>query len=112
MQSDHLTKGLLLLIAGLLSANLIRSLVNAPPVRAQPPAEYNVYIEPGVRMLRAPDGSRQVLGKVFIDLANGNVWGYPTTVDQPYPVDVMNSKPPTSKPFLLGRFDLTGMNAH
>lgn len=111
MQSDHLTKGLLVLIAGLLSANLIRSFINAPPVRAQPAgANDNVYIEPGVRMLRAPDGSRQVLGKVFVDLTNGNVWGYPTTVDQPYPVDVMNSNPPTSKPFLLGRFDLSGMN--
>lgn len=75
-------------------------------------ADYNVYIEPGVRMLRTPDGSRQVLGKVFADLTNGNVWGYPTTVEQPYPVDVMNSAPPTSKPFLLGRFDLSAMNAH
>ncbi len=113
MKSDHLTKGLLILLLGLLAANLFRSLASPPSAHAQPlPAEYDVYIEPGVRMLRAPDGSRQVLGKVFVDLTNGNVWGYPTTVDQPYPVDVMNSNPPTSKPFLLGKFDLSRMNAH
>jgi hypothetical protein len=52
-------------------------------------------------MLRAPDGSRQVLGKVMIDLSTGKVWGFPTTVEQPYPVDVMKSQPPTSTPFLL-----------
>jgi hypothetical protein len=45
----------------------------------------SLYIEPGVTMLRAPDGSRQVLGKVMIDLSTGNVWGLPTTVEQPYP---------------------------
>jgi hypothetical protein len=57
-------------------------------------------------MLRAPDGSRQVLGKVIIDLGTGNVWGLPT-VEQPYPVDVMKSQPPTSAPFLLGKFDFS-----
>jgi hypothetical protein len=77
---------------------------------AQSGSDNSVYIEPGVRMLRAPDGSRQVLGKVVVDLRNGNVWGFPTTADQPYPVDVTSQQPPTSKPFLLGKFDLGAMH--
>jgi hypothetical protein len=50
------------------------------------------------------------LGKVVVDLRNGNVWGFPTTADQPYPVDVTSQQPPTSKPFLLGKFDLGAMH--
>jgi hypothetical protein len=112
MQSDKLTRFLLISLIALLGANLFRSFVYPPPAHAQPAvAGYGVYIEPGVRMLRAPDGSKQLLGKVFIDLNNGNVWGYPTFTEQPYPVDVMATTPPTSRPFLLGRFDLSAMTA-
>lgn len=102
-----------ILLAGAVMALLFDGsaarLFRATPAFAQGGSDDSVYIEPGVRMLRAPDGSRQVLGKVVIDLRNGNVWGFPTTVDQPYPVDVTSQQPPTSKPFLLGKFDLTGM---
>ena len=53
----------------------------------------------------APDGSRQVYGKVVVDLRNGKIWGFPTlTADSPYPVDQVNSAPPTSHPFLLGKY--------
>ncbi len=58
-------------------------------------------------MSRAPDGSRQVLGKVVIDLRNGNIWGFPTTVQQPLPVNITKSQPPISTPFRLGRFALS-----
>lgn len=110
MQADKLTKALLILLTALVAADVGRSVLNPPTAHAQAQVSgYAVYVEPGVRMLRAPDGSRQVLGKVFIDLNNGNVWGFPTTVDQPYPVDVMSSTPPTSQPFLLGRFNLSRM---
>ena len=112
MQSDNLTRALLIVAVVLLGANLVRSFVYPPSAHAQPAvAGYAVYVEPGVRMLRAPDGSKQLLGKVFIDLNNGNVWGYPTFTEQPYPVDVMATKPPTSRPFLLGKFDLSAMTA-
>jgi hypothetical protein len=95
-------------LLGLLLAAAPR-LFQPAPAFAQGSSDDSVYIEPGVRMLRAPDGSRQVLGKVVIDLHNGNVWGFPTTVDQPYPVDITSQQPPTSKPFMLGKFDFSGM---
>ncbi len=111
MKSTRLMNLLLTLIALLLGALLVRSFVTSPPIYAQSQGgAYPVYVEPGVKMLRAPDGSRQVLGKVIVDLRNGNVWGFPTTTDQPYPVDVMKQNPPTSRPFQLGRFDFSGMD--
>ncbi len=111
MRPTHLMNLLLAVIAFLLSAILVRSLIESPPIYAQSQSGvYPVYVEPGVKMLRAPDGSRQVLGKVVVDLRNGNVWGFPTTTDQPYPVDLMKQNPPTSRPFQLGRFDFSGMD--
>ena len=79
----------------------------APPViEAQSGDASSIYIEPGTSMLRAPDGSRQVLGKVMIDLRTGNVWGFPTLSPDPYPSAATGSTPPTSHPFLLGKFAL------
>lgn len=101
-------KAAIALIITLLALIAARPLLYPEISHAQAPAwSTALYIEPGVTMLRAPDGSRQVLGKVMIDLSTGNVWGLPTTVQQPYPVDATKSKPPTSTPFLLGRFDFS-----
>ena len=62
-------------------------------------------------MLRAPDNGRQVLGKVVVDLQNGNIWGFPTLTQEPYPIDATgNTKAPTSHPFLLGKFDFAATN--
>lgn len=97
-------------LLGLLLAGAMGRLFQTTPAFAQSNSDDAVFVEPGVRMLRAPDGSRQVLGKVVVDLRNGNVWGFPTTVDQPYPVDITSQQPPTSKPFLLGKFDLGAMH--
>lgn len=108
MKLDSAFKVLLISLAVLVTADLLQSLRTAPRVYAQSLSSGStVYIEPGTTMLRAPDGSRQVLGKVLIDLSSGNVWGLPTTVEQPYPVDMTATVPPTSKPFLLGKFDLS-----
>jgi hypothetical protein len=108
------SKAVRILLFGALAALLIDGsasrLFRGTPAFAQSSSEDPIYIEPGVRMLRAPDGSRQVLGKVVVDLRTGNVWGFPTTTDQPYPVDVTSQQPPTSKPFLLGKFDFSGMH--
>jgi hypothetical protein len=106
--SDAMFRRLLILTPLLLFADLAKGLLSpvAQTVQAQsssPP----IYVEPGVTMLRAPDGSRQVLGKVVIDLRNGNIWGFPTTVQQPFPIDITKRQPPTSTPFRLGRFDLS-----
>ncbi len=86
MKMDWLVKTLLGVIAVLLGVNALRPLVSPPAVRAQGGEAYSFYIEPGVTMLRAPDGSRQVYGKVVVDLRNGKVWGFPTTAqDVPVP---------------------------
>lgn len=83
----------------------------APPaVQAQSDDAHAVYIEPGTNILRAPDGSRQVLGKVVIDLRNGNVWGFPTLTQDPYPSTGTQTTPQTSHPFRLGKFALSDMD--
>jgi hypothetical protein len=81
------------------------------PTKVKAEAETrDLYIEPGVVMLRAPDGNRQVLGKVVVDLRTGNVWGYPTLSADPYPSSGTNTTPQTSHPFLLGKFALEDMD--
>ena len=84
MKMDWLVKTLLMVIAVLLGVNAFGQWCRPPAVRAQGGEAYPFYIEPGVTMLRAPDGSRQVYGKVVVDLRNGKVWGFPTTA-QEYP---------------------------
>jgi len=104
MKIDWLVKFLLLLIAVSLGAIALRPYVAPATVLAQSGEPHPFYIEPGTAMLRAPDGSRQVLGKVVVDLRNGNIWGFPTLTQDPYPSAGTNTVPPTSRPFLLGRF--------
>jgi hypothetical protein len=114
MKLDYLSKAVLTAIVALL-ATYVFHLFSAPrAVYAQGSGSENrFYIEPGVTMLRAPDGSRQVLGKVVVDLSNGNVWGFPTNTEKPYPVDTRyvtstsNVEPPVSTPIFLGKFDIS-----
>jgi len=104
MKQDKLTDILLFIIAFGLVAIAVRSTVNPRPVSAQSNSEHRLFLEPGVQLLRAPDGSRHVYGRVVIDLQTGNVWGFPTPTGDPYPSNPTNSKPETSHPFPLGRF--------
>jgi hypothetical protein len=104
MKSEALTKLMLALIAMFLGIIAFRPVLTPAPVQAQSTV-YPFYIEPGYQMLRAPDGSRQVWGRVVIDLRNGKVWGFPTTVEGVYPVNGVANKAPTSHPFVLGKFD-------
>jgi hypothetical protein len=104
MKIDWFVKILLLMIAVSLAAIALRSYLAPPSVQAQAAEPYPFYVEPGTAMLRAPDGSKQVFGKVVIDLRNGKVWGFPTFTQDPYPVNAASSTPPTTHPFLLGKF--------
>jgi hypothetical protein len=104
MKKDALTNVLLLLIAIALIAIAIRPYVAPTPAEAQSTSAHSFYIEPGVQMLRAPDGSGQVYGKVVVDLRTGKIWGFPTGTTDPYPSNPMDNKPTTSHPFALGRF--------
>ena len=110
MKTDRLVKYLLLVIALSVGAIAVRPYVAPPIVQAQSGEGLPFYVEPGVSMLRAPDGSRQVLGKVVVDLRNGNIWGFPTLTQDPYPSAGADTNAPTSHPFLLGKFALSDMN--
>ena len=105
MKLDRTVKTLLGLIALFLGTIAFRPLVSPTPVIAQAP-ERNFYVEPGTTMLRKPDGTAQVYGKVFIDMRTGDVWGFPTTTTDPYPSNPASSTPPKSYPMYLGQFML------
>jgi hypothetical protein len=51
-------------------------------VSAQSGQPYPFYIEPGIVMLRAPDGSKQVYGRMVVDLGNGKISGFPTLTQE------------------------------
>jgi hypothetical protein len=99
------------LIALFLGTIVLRQFLAPTVAKAQSADVYLLNIEPGTRMLRAPDNGRQVLGKVVVDLHNGNIWGFPTLTQEPYPIDATgNTKAPTSHAFLLGKFDFAATN--
>jgi len=106
MKTDAFVKAMLALIAGFLAVIAFRPWLMPPAVQAQSRDSYPLYFEPGTSMLRATDGSRQVVGKVAIDMRSGDVWGFPTVTQVPYPVDSTSTKPPTSHPIYLGKFAL------
>jgi hypothetical protein len=108
MKPDLYTKALLILIAVFLGILALRPLAAPPPAHAAAqPSVYPFYIEPGTTMVRSPDGRRQVLGKVMVDMTTGNVWGFPTLNAQPYPMDSTTTEPPVSSPIYLGRYDFS-----
>jgi hypothetical protein len=104
MKMDRFMKVMLVVIAILLAAVVFRPIVQPAPVRAQVEEGYPFYVEPGYTMIRKPDGTAQMYGKVVIDMRSGDIWGFPTLVQGPYPVD--NAKPtsPKSYPMYLGKF--------
>lgn len=104
MQLDRFTKLVLIAIAALLAILAVRPVLQPEPVRAQAGEGYPFYVEPGYTTLRKPDGSSQLLGKVFIDMRTGDIWGFPTLAQSPYPIDVTQPKPPKSSPMYLGKF--------
>jgi hypothetical protein len=104
MQKNTSTNFLLLIIAIALVAIAVRPYIAPRAVKAQSSPPYPFYFEPGTQMLRAPDGSKQVYGRVVVDMRNGNVWGFPTYTADTYPANPVDTKPQTSHPFVLGRF--------
>ncbi|HUI85440.1 MAG TPA: hypothetical protein VL240_14535 [Candidatus Binatia bacterium] len=104
MKLDRFTRAVLLIIAVLLGVLVFHPMLQPMPVWAQAQEGYPFYVEPGYTMLRKPDGSAQVYGKVVIDMRNGDIWGFPTLSASPYPVDTAQTKPPKSYPMYLGKF--------
>lgn len=78
--------------------------------QTQSPAA-QMYIEPGVHFIHAPDNSLNLLGKIVVDVNTGNIWGFPTYADSVYPVNTELGKvtPPISTPIFLGRYDFSAM---
>lgn len=109
MKPSPFIQAVLVAIAVFLGMIALRPLFTPAPVRAQAETQ-RFFVEPGVYMLRATDGSRQMMGKVVVDLSNGKIWGFPTWSDKPYPVDVSKTLPPTVLPFYLGKFDFSGVD--
>jgi hypothetical protein len=106
MRNPATTNILLLVIAMALIAIALKPLRQPPAAKAQsessPP--FPVYIEPGTQMIRSPDGSQNVYGRMVVDLQSGRVWGFPTLSGAPYPVDISSTKPPVSHAIFLGTF--------
>jgi hypothetical protein len=104
MKENYASRFLLLVIAISLTAIALRPYIAPQAAKAQSETPYPFFIEPGSQMLRAPDGSKQVLGRVVIDMRTGKVWGFPTYSPDTYPTNPTSSKPQVSHPFELGRF--------
>jgi hypothetical protein len=111
MKRPTTTNILLLVIAMALIAIALKPLRQPQSANAQAemPAPFPVYIEPGTQMIRSPDGSQNVYGKMVVDLTTGRVWGFPTLNSAPYPIDISSTKPPVSHAVLLGTFDFGDM---
>jgi len=101
---DRFVRVMLVVIAALLGLLALRPLAQPVPVRAQVEEGYPFFVEPGYTMLRKPDGTAQVYGKMVIDMRNGDIWGFPTLTQSPYPIDSAQTKPPRSSPMYLGKF--------
>ena len=106
MTSTRFTQSLLSIIAVALVALAVTPYLKPATVQAQTGNNDPFYFEPGVYMLRIPNGG-QVLGKVAVDLRTGNVWGFPTNASDPYPVSPIDSKAQVSHPVPLGKFALS-----
>jgi hypothetical protein len=109
MKPDHVVRTLLIIIAAFLGLIALRPLAEEK-TQADSAQGFHFYIEPGTTTLRAPDNSRQVMGKVVVDLRTGKVWGFPTLGSQPYPMDVTKAEPPVSRPIYLGQYDFAAAN--
>ena len=111
MKHPATTNVLLLVIAMALMAIALRPLRPLKSVKAQTEisAPFPVYIEPGTQMIRSPDGSQNVYGKMVVGLSTGRVWGFPTLNSSPYPVDISSPKPPMSHAIFLGTFAFQDM---
>ncbi len=109
MRQASTTNILLLVIAAALIVIAARPLRTPPAAQAQALEPYAVFIEPGTQMLRSPDGSQNVYGRMVVDLQSGKIWAFPTLNSAPYPVDIGSTKPPVSHPFLLGTFAFSDM---
>ena len=106
MRSNVYTQIVLTIIAVFLGVLAIRPAVHPVTVQAQSESSW-LYVEPQTTTIRKPDGTGQMPGRMVVNLRTGEIWGFPTLSDLPYPVNVGSTQPPVSEPMYLGKFDLT-----
>lgn len=110
MKSDCVSRVALLLAAGFLGVLVLRPYISPTAAQAQQvPDLYPLYIEPDVHSIRKPDGTGELLGKIVVDMRNGNIWGFPTGSRMPYPIK-LGSEAPVSHPIFLGKFDFAALD--
>jgi hypothetical protein len=73
MKLDWFVKLLLLLIVVLPGILVLGPYLQLAPVHAQSIDGRSFYVEPGYTMLRKPDGSGQMYGKMMIDMHTGDI---------------------------------------
>ena len=103
----YLQKILLTVIALALSVIAVHTWIDTPRVHADSGTGF--FVEPGTVSIPTADHLAQTQGKMVVNLQNGDIWGFPTTITTPYPVDTTSQQPPVSKPVYLGRFDFAAM---
>ena len=109
MKIDWFVKFLLLVIVILLGVIALRLYVAPPVVKAESLGTYfPLHIEPGNVNLTSPDGKYSGVGKLVIDLRNGNIWGFPALGTVPR--SLSDFTPITSHPYLVGKWALTDMD--
>ena len=108
MKISWFDRSLFGLIAVFLGILALRPLFTPQVARAQSQTP-SLYMEPGVHMLNSPDREHRVLGKVVVDLNTGDIWGFPTGSEYPYPINNVKPVPATSSPMYLGKFDFAAM---
>ena len=77
MKLDWFVKLVLSMIVVLLGTLVLRPLFQSAPVEAQSVDGRSFYVEPGYAMLRKPDGSGQMYGKLMIDMRTGDIGDSP-----------------------------------
>ena len=111
MKTDRYTKIVLTAIAVLLAVIAFRPLFEPARVGADSTAEFDyLRFDPDVTKISAPDGSADLIGRVAIDMRNGDIYGFPTD-HLGYPRQPVEGKPGTSDPMYLGRFRLDRIRA-
>ena len=108
MKVDLYTKAVLTVIAVFLAVLAASELARPIPATAASHSDDFMYLhfDEKIRKLNAPDGSSSVLGRMVIDLRNGDVWGFPTD-PLGYPRRPVEMKPGYSEPMYLGHFNLS-----
>jgi hypothetical protein len=109
MKLSLFDRTVLTLVTIFLGVLALRPLFTPEVARAQS-AQDHLYIEPGIKILLSPDRTQKTQGKIVVDLTTGNIWGFPTSPDSPYPIDTIKPQPATSSPIYLGKFDLSAMH--